>query len=158
MRLLLLDRITELTPWETATGVKLVSASEDFLDRRGDGPAVLPPGLALECAFQTAAWLIVISSEMKLRPAIVSVRNVTWEREIVAGDRLETRVVVHTRSEDTAEVSGAAFVDGERVLSLESGICSLLGTAQLDPPGAAEWMTSQLLRGAAHVDGSAVAG
>jgi 3-hydroxymyristoyl/3-hydroxydecanoyl-(acyl carrier protein) dehydratase len=158
MRLLLLDRIVELTPWKTATGIKLVSASEDFLDRSGDGPPVLPPGLALECAFQTAAWLIVISSEMALRPAIVTVRNVVWEREIVAGDRLETRVVIQTRSEDAAEVSGEAFVDGERVLSLESGICSLLGTAQLDPPGAAEWMTGQLLRGAGPVAGSAVAG
>lgn len=156
MRLLLLDRITELTPWETATGIKLVSASEELLDRSGRGAPVLPPGLALECAFQTAAWLIVISSELKLRPAILTVRNVVWEREIVAGDRLETRVVVHTRSEDAAEVSGEAFVDGERVMALESGVCSLLGTAQLDPPGAAAWMAGQLLRGAGVTGAGAV--
>jgi len=42
------------------------------------------------------------------------------------------------------------------VLSLESGVCSLLGTAQLDPPGAAEWMTGQLLRGLERVRGSGV--
>jgi 3-hydroxyacyl-[acyl-carrier-protein] dehydratase len=147
MRLLLLDRITELTPWETATGVKLVSASEELLVHRDDGPPVLPPGLVLECAFQAAAWLIVISSELKLRPAVLTVREVAWEREVIAGDRLETRVVVQSRTEDAAEIGGAAYVDGERVLSLESGVCSLLGTAQLDPPGAAEWMAGQLLRG-----------
>ncbi len=148
MRLLLLDRITELTPWQTATGIKRVAASEDFLHRRGDGPAVLPPGLVLECAFQAAAWLIVISSEMTLRPAVLTVRGVHWEGRVVAGDTLETHVVVRTYSEDAAEVAGEAFVDGKRVLSLESGVCSLLGTAQLDPPGAAEWMAAQLLRGA----------
>jgi hypothetical protein len=148
MRLLLLDRITELTPWQSATGIKRVSASEDFLDRRGAGPGVLPAGLVLECAFQTAAWLIVISSEMTLRPAVLTVRDVSWEGEVLAGDTLETRVTVGTHSEDAAEVSGGAFVDGRQVLSLESGVCSLLGTVQLDPPGAAEWMAAQLLRGA----------
>ncbi len=145
MRLFLVDRLADVVPWQSARGTKLVSASEDFI-QTGAGGAFMPRGLVLECAFQTAAWLIVTSSSLKLRPAVLSVSGVHWFAPVRPGDRLETVVRVLQHSDDVAEVCGESSVDGNAVLRVESGICALLPTSDLDTPGGAEWMMRQLTR------------
>jgi 3-hydroxyacyl-[acyl-carrier-protein] dehydratase len=145
VRLFLVDRLADVVPWQSARGIKLVSASEDFIQAGADGQ-YMPRGLVLECAFQTAAWLIVISSSLRLRPAVISVSGVRWFTPVRPGDRLETRVRVLQHGDDIAEVSGEMFVGDVRVLEVESGLCALMPTGELDTPGGAEWMIRQITR------------
>lgn len=143
MRLLLVDRLTDVVPWRSARGSKLVSASEDFI-QAGPGGRHMPRGLVLECAFQAAAWLIVISSSLKLRPAILSVSGVRWFAEVRPGDRLESVIDVLHHDDEAAEVCGETFISGAKVLEVKSGVCALLPTSDLDIPGATEWMVKQI--------------
>jgi 3-hydroxyacyl-[acyl-carrier-protein] dehydratase len=145
MRLFLVDRLTDVVPWQSARATKLVSASEDFI-QQGRRGGYMPRGLVLECAFQAAAWLIVISSCKKLRPAVVSVRGVRWFGEVRPGDRLDTEVQILQYDGQVAEVSGELRVGGDKILEVTSGVCSLMPTNDLDTPGGAEWMISQILR------------
>lgn len=145
MRLLLVDYFEEIAHWKSARAVKAVSASDDFM--KSDGAAFLmPPGIVLECAFQAAAWLLVISSGATIRPAILHVSQVRWYRPVYAGDRLESAVEVTQHTSDTAEVSGACFVNGQRVLDSGPCICALLPIGDVDWPGTTEWMIEHLTR------------
>jgi 3-hydroxymyristoyl/3-hydroxydecanoyl-(acyl carrier protein) dehydratase len=143
MRLLLVDRLTEIEPWKSARATKLVSAAEDFMqvDRKG---RYMPRGLVLECAFQAAAWLIVISSSAKLRPAILRVSEVRWFGAVRPGDCIETEVRILQHDNDVAEVTGECFVGGTKILEVGSSLCVLLPTSDLDTPGATEWMIQQI--------------
>jgi 3-hydroxyacyl-[acyl-carrier-protein] dehydratase len=143
MRLLLVDRLTEIVPWTSAKGVKLVSASEDFI-RVGRNGHYMPRGLVLECAFQAAAWLIVISSSLRQRPAVISVSDVRWLGDARPGDRLETTVRIRDHDDDIADVNGEISIGGRKILEVEGGLCALLPTSDLDTPGAAEWMVGQI--------------
>jgi len=145
MRLLLVDRLTDIIPWTSACATKLVSASEDFVQAGKDG-RYMPRGLVLECAFQAAAWLIVISSSLKLRPAILSVSGVRWFCEVRPGDRVESRVQILQHDDNMAEVAGQSFVGNTKILEVGNGLCALLPTSELDSPGAAEWMIKQITR------------
>jgi 3-hydroxymyristoyl/3-hydroxydecanoyl-(acyl carrier protein) dehydratase len=143
MRLFLVDRLTEVVPWESACATKLVSAAEDFI-QTGRCGKYMPRGLVLECAFQAAAWLIVISSSMKLRPAVLRVSGVRWFGEVRPGDRIESRVRILQHDDDVAEVTGETYIGRTKILEVGSGLCALLPTADLDTPGGTEWMIRQI--------------
>jgi 3-hydroxymyristoyl/3-hydroxydecanoyl-(acyl carrier protein) dehydratase len=143
MRLLLVDRLTNVVPWKSARATKLVSAAEDFI-QMGRSGYYMPRGLVLECAFQAAAWLIVISSSLKLRPAVLRVSDVRWFGEARPGDRMESQVRILQHDDDVAEVSGETYVGGTKILEVGSGLCALLPTLDLDTPGGTEWMIQQI--------------
>jgi 3-hydroxymyristoyl/3-hydroxydecanoyl-(acyl carrier protein) dehydratase len=143
VRLLLVDRLTDIVPWRSARGIKLVSAAEDFIQVDSAG-GYMPRGLVLECAFQAAAWLIVISSSMKRRPAVVSVLDVHWFGHARPGDRLDTEVHILQHDDQVAEVSGEVTAGSRKILKIDSGLCTLMPTSELDTPGATEWMIEQI--------------
>ncbi len=145
MRLFLIDRITHIVPWESARAVKLVSASEDFI-QHGSQSLYMPRGLVLECAFQAAAWLIVISSDRTLRPVVLCVDGVRWFGNVGPGDRIEMQVKILQHDDQMAEVAGEASVLGSKILEVSSGLCSLMHTSELDTAGGASWMISQISR------------
>ena len=140
-----MDRLTDVVPWKSARATKLVSASEDFI-QAGRSGRYMPRGLVLECAFQAAAWLIVISSCHKLRPAVLSIRGVRWFADVRPGDRVETEVHILQHDDEVAEVSGETFAGGAKILEVGSGVCSLMPTGDLDTPGGAKWMINQITR------------
>lgn len=138
-----MDRLTNIVPWKSARGTKLVSAAEDFIQVGSTG-CYMPRGLVLECAFQAAAWLIVISSSLTRRPAVVSVPSVRWFADARPGDRLETVIRILQHDEHVAEVSGDVSVAGTTILEIRSGLCTLMPTVELDAPGSSEWMIEQI--------------
>lgn len=69
MRFHLIDQLVSVNNWKKAVAIKNITLGQNmFLEEDN----TFSNTLLLESIFQTAAWLIVISSEQKYRPAIVS--------------------------------------------------------------------------------------
>lgn len=58
MKFALVDRVEELIPGKSIRAIKQVSMAEEYLADHFPGFPVLPGVMMLECAVETAAWLV----------------------------------------------------------------------------------------------------
>jgi 3-hydroxyacyl-[acyl-carrier-protein] dehydratase len=94
MQFFLIDRLIEYVPWQSAVGLKNVSASEDFCVPGPNGDTVMPGLLVLEALLQAGAWLIVISSQLRRRPAILTLGSVEFLEDVRPGDQLRLEIQI----------------------------------------------------------------
>lgn len=123
---LLLDRIDSIEPARRATGAKVIAASEPFL---------LPPeatewpiAFAVESLGQLAIALFNPSRDVTPPPKVLlgTVSGVTFHRSIPLGCTLDLEVRIERFIADQFIASGAAHVDGELTISMESLICKII--------------------------------
>ncbi|MFD5760448.1 3-hydroxylacyl-ACP dehydratase, partial [Streptomyces sp. NPDC127044] len=98
MRFHLIDRIETCAPREHITARKVTSAEETYWQDTGDGPA-LPFGLALEALCQSATWLIMLSTDHRLRAALLAVGEATAHRPVRPGEVLRMHATVESMTE-----------------------------------------------------------
>jgi len=93
---LLIDRVVDLVPNETATGIKNVTINEFYFQGHFPQRPVVPGVLLIEAMAQTAAVLVVRTlgpaAEGKL-VYFMSVDNARFRRPVFPGDQLAVRVV-----------------------------------------------------------------
>lgn len=146
MRFHLIDRIESWTPHRHIAARKVTSVDEDLWQPVGAGP-VLPFGLALEALCQSATWLVMLSTDHRLRAALLAVHEATAHREIVPGDVLRIDATVESMNDEAALVDGTVTVDGETVLEARGILCALVANERLDDPADTARMAHQLQGG-----------
>ena len=124
---LLIDGIQTLTPNESATGIKNVSANESFFEGHFPDRPVMPGVLIIESMAQTAGCLVVVSlgkeSEGKL-VYFMTIENARFRKPVVPGDRLVINVQKLRSRGSVFKFSGKAFV-GE-VLAAEATFSAMI--------------------------------
>lgn len=125
MRFHLVDRITAYEPRVSVDAIKLTSVAEEhWID--GPGGPVMPPPLVLEAFCQAGTWLIVASTQLRLRAALLSVGEVRWLGHVRPGERLDIHGDVVSFGGETAVLGGTVSVGDRVVLRVEDVMCALV--------------------------------
>jgi len=115
---LMIDRIVDIVPNESCTGIKNVTLDEPFFAGHFPRRPVMPGVLILEAIAQTAGALVVhsnVSDYMGKQVYFLSVDNCRFRRPVVPGDQLRICVAKYQRRGDIWRFKGDAKVDGELV-------------------------------------------
>lgn len=135
MRFHLIDKLVDFSEWEKADAVKNVTNGNlEFINKH----EYFDETLLMECIFQCAAWLIVISSKQKLRPTIVSAENFRIMKRVSVGDQLKIHVVIQDYDEEYATICGEIYSADDLCVTLDSAILKLVDTRELEDAGITE--------------------
>jgi 3-hydroxyacyl-[acyl-carrier-protein] dehydratase len=110
MRFILIDRILELHPDQSAIGVKNVTMSEDFLAHHFPHRPIMPGVLIVESMVQLADWLIRASSEFKLIGLATAFDRIKFRNVVRPGDQMKIKVSQTSRQGALASFKGEAYV------------------------------------------------
>ncbi|MBH5338415.1 3-hydroxylacyl-ACP dehydratase [Streptomyces pactum] len=145
MRFHLIDRIDAWTPGRTIRARKLTSWWEDFWRDEGDGPE-MPEPLVLEALCQAGTWLIIATTDVRRRAALLSVDGVAFHGPVRPGDVLVLDGAVESMGDETAVLSGTASVNGRLVMEADAVMCALLPAEDLEDPEETRRMLARLTR------------
>jgi 3-hydroxyacyl-[acyl-carrier-protein] dehydratase len=112
---LLIDRIIEAVPFESATALKNVTMNEQFFQGHFPGAPVMPGVLIIESMAQTAATLVVHSVGKELEGKLVyfmAIDACKFRRPVVPGDQLLVSVTKQQNRRNVWKFQGEAKVDG----------------------------------------------
>ncbi len=113
---LMIDRIIDMVPFESATGIKNVSINEPFFQGHFPAQAVMPGVLVIEAMAQTAGVVVIHSmgeeAEGKLVYFMV-IDSARFRRPIVPGDQIHIKVSKKQRRGNVWKFRGEAIVDGK---------------------------------------------
>src|SRR5258705_1437743 len=116
--MLMIDRVVEIIPNESAVGIKNVSINEPHFAGHFPQRPVMPGVLIIEAMAQTAAVLVVQTlgsvAEGKL-VYFMSVDNARFRRPVVPGDTLRVHVTKQRNRLSVWKFFGQAHVDGHLV-------------------------------------------
>ncbi|HTY70198.1 MAG TPA: 3-hydroxyacyl-ACP dehydratase FabZ [Alphaproteobacteria bacterium] len=112
---LLIDRIVDVVPAESCTGIKNVSINEPHFQGHFPQRPVMPGVLIIEAMAQTAGALVVHSlgpgAEGKL-VYFMTIENARFRRPVVPGDQLMIHVVKERSRGNVWKFNGEAKVAG----------------------------------------------
>lgn len=125
--ILLVDRILEFVPGQSAVGLKNVTMNEPHFMGHFPGEPVMPGVLIIEAMAQTAAILVVNSlgaeSEGKL-VYFMTIDGAKFRKPVTPGDSLHIHVEKVQARGSVWKFSGKAFVDGK--LCAEANFSAML--------------------------------
>lgn len=113
---LMIDRVVNVIPDESAIGLKNVSINEFYFQGHFPRRPVMPGVLIIESMAQTAAVLVVKSLGPKMAGKLVyfmSVNDCRFRRPVFPGDQLFVHVVKKHSRRNVWKFEAAAKVDGE---------------------------------------------
>ena len=115
---LLIDRIEEVVPYQSAVGIKCVSINENYFQGHFPQKPIMPGVLIVEAMAQTAGVMVVTSlgpeSEGKL-VYFMSVEEAKFRRPVVPGDRIRINISKRQNRGMVWKFSGEAYVDDKLV-------------------------------------------
>jgi len=112
---LLIDRLVDVVPHESAVGVKNVTINEPFFQGHFPARPIMPGVLIVEAMAQTAGCLVVHSLGLKGKQRLVyfmSIENARFRKPVVPGDQLRIHVVRERNRGNVWRFHGEAKVDG----------------------------------------------
>ncbi len=115
---LLVDRIEDMVLEQSCTGIKNVTANDNFFQGHFPNEPVMPGVLIIEAMAQTAAVLVVETLGEAFRGKLVyfmSIEGAKFRRPVVPGDRLYLYVKRLQRRANVWKFGGEAMVDGQLV-------------------------------------------
>lgn len=115
---LLIDRVLELVPNQSAIGVKNVSVNEHFFQGHFPDHPVMPGVLIIESMAQTAAVLVVETLGPDAAGKLVyfmTIEGAKFRRPVVPGDQLRIHVAKERNRGNVWKFSATARVDGVSV-------------------------------------------
>jgi len=114
--MLMVDRIVSLVAYETATGIKCVTASEPHFQGHFPSKPIMPGVLIIEAMAQTGAVLVVQSTDLDTKGKLVyfmSIDEARFRHPVVPGDVLHLEVKILRNREKVWKFSGQAKVNGK---------------------------------------------
>ncbi|MEZ5895941.1 MAG: 3-hydroxyacyl-ACP dehydratase FabZ [Parvularculaceae bacterium] len=115
---LLIDRLVEIQPGESAVAIKNVSANEEFFQGHFPQKPIMPGVLIIEAMAQGAAVFTSYTENLDADGKIVlfmGVDKARFRKPVVPGDQLRIRVRTVQRRAPVWKFEGIATVDGEKV-------------------------------------------
>ncbi|WP_455372233.1 3-hydroxyacyl-ACP dehydratase FabZ [Limibacillus halophilus] len=119
---LLIDRVIDLTPDVSATGVKNVSINEPFFQGHFPRQPVMPGVLLIEAMAQTAAVLVVETLEGEAAGKLVyfmTVDGARFRRPVTPGDQVMVHVSKLRNRRNVWRFKGEAKVNGQLMAEAE---------------------------------------
>lgn len=116
--MLLVDRIIDMKPDESAIGIKNVSMNEPFFQGHFPNHPVMPGVLIVEAMAQTAAVLVVETLGPDARGKVVyfmSIEGAKFRRPVVPGDQVHLHVSKDRRRGNVWKFNAVARVQGVSV-------------------------------------------
>ena len=116
---LMIDRLIEVIPGESATGIKNVTVNEPFFQGHFPGRPVMPGVLIIEAMAQTAAVVVVASLGNSAEGKLVyfmSIDSARFRKPVEPGDQLQLVCRKERQRGNVWKFSGEARV-GETVVA-----------------------------------------
>jgi 3-hydroxyacyl-[acyl-carrier-protein] dehydratase len=113
--MLLIDRVVNMKPDESAVGIKNVTINEPFFQGHFPTQPVMPGVMIIESMAQTAAVLVVHTLGDQAEGKLVyfmSVDDARFRRPVVPGDRMHIHVTRERRRGNVWKFSAKVDVDG----------------------------------------------
>ena len=113
---LLIDKVRDIVPFESAVGIKCVTANEPHFPGHFPDQPIMPGVLIVEAMAQTAAVVVGISLNVIDRPLLtyfMGIDGCKFRRMVQPGDVLELHVTVKRPGGRIWKFLGEARVDGQ---------------------------------------------
>lgn len=120
--MLMIDRVVDMVPDQSATGIKNVSINEPQFTGHFPGHPVMPGVMIVESMAQTAAVLVVQTLGPKAEGKLVyfmSIDGARFRRPVVPGDTMHVHVVKVRNRGPVWKFKAEAQVDGNVVAEAE---------------------------------------
>ncbi len=114
--MLLVDKVRDIIPEKSATGIKCVTINEPFFHGHFPTKPIMPGVMIIEAMAQTAGILVLSNLKTicnKAQVYFMSVENAKFRKPVVPGDVLEMRVEKIRHKSNVWKFSGKAYVDNE---------------------------------------------
>jgi 3-hydroxyacyl-[acyl-carrier-protein] dehydratase len=110
--MLLVEKLADIVPLESATGYKAVSINEPFFMGHFPERALMPGVLIVEAMAQTAGALVVHSLSGKTSSSVyfLTIDNARFRKPVVPGDLLRMPVKILRQRGPVWKFEGQAFV------------------------------------------------
>lgn len=119
---LLIDKVVDIVPNESAVGIKNVTCNEPHFQGHFPDEPIMPGVTIVEAMAQTAAVVVGISTntiDKKLGTYFMAIDKCKFRRMVVPGDVLKMHVTVLRGGGKVWKFEGRAEVDGELAASAE---------------------------------------
>ncbi|MEM6740842.1 MAG: 3-hydroxyacyl-ACP dehydratase FabZ [Pseudomonadota bacterium] len=118
---LLVDKVRDIVPDVSATGIKCVTANEPQFTGHFPGQPIMPGVMIIEAMAQTCGVLMGVSRGMDATLMIyfTTIDKVKFRRTVVPGDVLEMKVEIKRGGTKVGKFEGRAFVEGQLVAQAE---------------------------------------
>jgi len=116
--ILMIDKLVNVIANERATGIKNVTANENFFEGHFPQRKVMPGVLIIEAMAQTAAALVVHTLGAASEGSLVyfmSIDSARFRKPVVPGDTIHVHVEKQRSRGNVWKFSGKALVDGNLV-------------------------------------------
>ncbi len=114
--MLFMDRLQDIVPFESATGIKNVTINEEFFVGHFPRKPVMPGVLIIEALAQTAGALVMTSSgytQETHEVYFMSISEARFRKPIYPGDTIHLKVQKKQNRSNVWKFHGMAFVNGE---------------------------------------------
>ena len=119
---LLIDRLIEIKPFESATGIKNVTINENYFQGHFENKAVMPGALIIESMAQSAGTLVLYSLKKtyeNISVYLLSVDKAKFRKPVCPGDVLRMEVNKKNNVKNIWKFVCKSFVDNNLVAEAE---------------------------------------
>jgi len=112
---LLIDKVTDVIPGETAIGIKNVTINEPFFAGHFPNHPIMPGVLIVEAMAQTSAILVIETTGRRAGGVVyfMTIEQARFRKPIGPGDRVELHVEKQRSRGNVWKFKGEARVDGK---------------------------------------------
>ena len=119
---LLIDKLVDIIPNESATGIKNVTFNENFFQGHFDSRSVMPGALIIESMAQSAGTLVMHSLKKihkNMSVYLLTVDKAKFRKPVCPGDTLHHKVLKKQNIKNIWKFSCKSYVDDNLVAQAE---------------------------------------
>lgn len=119
---LLIDKLIDIIPNESATGIKNVTFNENYFQGHFDSRSVMPGALIIESMAQSAGTLVMHSlkkTQKNMSVYLLTVDKAKFRKPVCPGDTLRNKVLKKQNVKNIWKFSCKSYVDDNLVAQAE---------------------------------------